>query len=163
MERNERLNLGSLFINWGNQFLIPPDWVIENDLYLILCVVLEIFVKRKGFGLFFAAGQRLAQFQQNNCHLPKTTKMNKKCQIWLAQSKKMTYIFELLKSSKMSSLKIYISSHREARNIRFGQQVKFHKVLPHQDVVPSLPHNHLTLKKKFIASYRGVTVIKFGQ
>ena len=53
-ERNERLNLWGLFIDWGNQFLIPTDWIIENDLCQILWVVLEFFIKPRGFGLFIA-------------------------------------------------------------------------------------------------------------
>ena len=40
-------------INWGTQFLIPADWTTEND--LIQCVILEFFVKRRGFGFLFAA------------------------------------------------------------------------------------------------------------
>ena len=38
-----------------SQFLIPADWIIENDLCQILCVVLQFFVKQEGYGLFFAA------------------------------------------------------------------------------------------------------------
>ena len=37
------------------QFLIPADWIIENDLCQTLCVILDFFVKWRGFGLFFAA------------------------------------------------------------------------------------------------------------
>ena len=37
-------------INWETQFLIPGDWTTEND--LIQCVILEFFVKRRGFGFF---------------------------------------------------------------------------------------------------------------
>ena len=54
-ERNKRLDIWSLFIDWGNQFLILADWIIENDLCKILCVVLEFLIKRRGFVLFFAA------------------------------------------------------------------------------------------------------------
>ena len=45
-----------------SQFLISSDWIIEDDLCQILWVVLEFFVKRRGFGLFFAA-KRLSQTQ----------------------------------------------------------------------------------------------------
>ena len=38
----------------------------------------------------------------------------------------MTINFEQLKVSKMTSLRIYISSHGETRNIKFGQQDKSH-------------------------------------
>ena len=65
----------------------------------------------------------------------------------------------------MTNLKIYISSHEEARNIEFGQQVNIIETVPlgtpPQEVVMSLAHNHET--NLFISSYRGATVIKFGQ
>ena len=78
----------------------------------------------------------------------------------------MNIIFELLNISKMSSLRIYISPvYGEARNIKFGQQVNIIERVPlgtpPQVVVMSLAHNHVT--NLFISSYRGATVIKFGQ
>ena len=68
----------------------------------------------------------------------------------------------------MTSLKILcISRHGEARNIKFGQQADLVQRVPlgalPQDLVMSLPHNHLTLTNLFISSYRGATVIEFGQ
>ena len=78
---------------------------------------------------------------------------------------KININFELLKVSKMTNLKIYISSHREARNIKFGQQVNIIEKVPLGTpllvVVMSLAHNHVT--NLFISSYKRVTVIKFGQ
>ena len=57
--------------------------------------------------------------------------------------------------------------HGEARNIKFGHQVNFIQRVQlgplSQKVVASLPHNHMTLINLFISSYRGATVIKFGQ
>ena len=77
----------------------------------------------------------------------------------------MTINFELLKVSKITSLKI--SSHGEARNIKFRQQVNLIQRVPlgtlPQEVVTSLPHNHMTLTNLFISGYRGATAIKFGQ
>ena len=78
----------------------------------------------------------------------------------------MNIIFELLNVSKMTSLRIYISPiYGEARNIKFGQQVNIIERVPlgtpPQVVVMSLAHNHVT--NLFISSYRGATVIKFGQ
>ena len=70
-ERN-RLDLWSLFIVWGSQFLILPDWIIKNGLCQILCLVLEFLIKRRGFGLFIAAC--LAQIRKNNCNLFKDSK-----------------------------------------------------------------------------------------
>ena len=54
----------------------------------------------------------------------------------------------MLKVSKMTSLKIYISSYDEARNIKFGHQINIIKRVPlgtpPQAVVMSLAQNHLT-------------------
>ena len=75
---------------------------------------------------------------------------------------KININFELLKVSKITSLKIYIFSHREARSIKFGQQVNTERVplgTP-QAVVMALTHNQVT--NLFISSYKGATV-KFGQ
>ena len=77
---------------------------------------------------------------------------------------KMNIIFELLKISKMTSLKIYISPVMEKLETKFGQQLNIEKVplgTPPQAVVMTLAHNHVT--NLFISSYRGATVIKFGQ
>ena len=78
--------------------------------------------------------------------MPKVSKMNINC--------------ELLKEE--AHLKI--SSHEEARNIKFGQQVNIIERVPlgtpPQVVQMSLAHNHVA--DLFISSYRGATVIKFG-
>ena len=71
--------------------------------------------------------------------------------------------FEPLKVNKMTSSKIYISSHGEAtslpRNIKFRHQVNLiQRVLlgtPPQEVPMSLPHIHVTLTNLFIYSHRG--------
>ena len=79
----------------------------------------------------------------------------------------MTTNFELLKITKMSSLKIYISSVMEKLETKFGQQVNLiQRILlgtPPQEVVTSLLYNHVILTNLFISSYRGAIVIKFGQ
>ena len=82
----------------GNQFLIPADWIIENDLPQILSVVLEFFdlskFSRREWTGWILTGPKLAKWISTlNCP----------------------------KSAKWNSLKLYISSHREARNIKFGQ------------------------------------------
>ena len=51
---------------------------------------------------------------------------------------------------------LYISSHEEARNIEFGQQINITERVPlgtPQVVVMSLAQNHVT--NLFISSYRG--------
>ena len=60
---------------------------------------------------------------------------------------------------------MYVSSHGEARNIKFGHQINIIERVPlgtpSQAVVMLLAHNHLT--NLFISSYRGAAVIKFKQ
>ena len=77
----------------------------------------------------------------------------------------MAINFELLKVNKMTSLQIYISSHEEGRNIKFGEQINFimrvRMGTPPQEEVTSSPPNHMTLRNLLISSYRGA-VIKRG-
>ena len=57
-----------------------------------------------------------------------------------------------------------ISCHGDARNIKSGQQVNIIERVPlvtPRVIVMSLVHNHMT--DLLISSYRGATVIKFGQ
>ena len=73
----------------------------------------------------------------------------------LLKVNKMTVNFELLKVRKITSLKIYmISSHGEARNIKFGQQVNLIQRVPlgtpPQEVLMSLPHNQMTLTNLYL-------------
>ena len=60
---------------------------------------------------------------------------------------------------------MYVSSHGEARNIKFGHQINIIERVPlgtpPQAVVMSLAQNHL--KNLFISNYRGAAVIKFKQ
>ena len=61
---------------------------------------------------------------------------------------------------------LYISRHGEARSIKFGQQLNLIQRVPlgtlPQEVLTSLPHNHVTLTNLFIYIYRA-SVVKFGQ
>ena len=85
-ERNKRLNLSGLFIDWRNQFLISPNWIIENNLCQILCMVLEFI------GLFLWCLGRKEQIGSTlNC--PNLAK-------WISFSNCF---------SKMTSLKMFIS------------------------------------------------------
>ena len=85
----------------------------------------------------------------------------------LPKVSKITINCELLKVGKMTGLKIYIynSSHREARNMKFGHQINIIERVPlgtsSQAVVMLLGHNHLI--NLFISNYRGAAVIKFKQ
>ena len=156
-ERNKSLNLSSLIINWGTQFLIPTDWIIENDLCHILRVVLEFFF-REDLGSFLWPNvfPKVSQITG----LPKVSKKERVGSIWRAQIQKMSINFELRKVSKMTSLKIYISPViGEARNIKLRQQVNLIQRVPlgtpHQEVL-TLPHNHVTLKNLILSSCLGV-------
>ena len=83
----------------------------------------------------------------------------------MSKARKMAVNFELLKVNKMTSLKIYISSHEEGRNIKFGEQINFimrvRMGTPPQEEVTSSPPNHMTLRNLLTSSYRGA-VIKCG-
>ena len=87
----------------------------------------------------------------------------------LPKVSKMTINFELPKVKENDQFEnLYISSHGEAtRNIKFGQQVNLIlRVLLGtllQELVTSLPHNHVTLTNLFISSYSRAIVVKFGQ
>ena len=78
----------------------------------------------------------------------------------------MTINLELLKVSKMTSMKIYIIPVLEKlRTSNFKLQlnlirrIQFHT--PAQEVVMTLPHNQMT--NLLMSSCKGATVIKFGQ
>ena len=68
----------------------------------------------------------------------------------------MTINFELLKVSKKTSLRIYISHHGETRSIKSGQQDKPHQKLllgtPPQKELTSAPPIHVTLTNLFICT-----------
>ena len=108
-ERDKRLNRWRLCINWGIQFLIPADEIIENDLRQILCMFLEFFVKWREFGLFLWHGILLK--------LSKITDLLKLVEINQLKSI-FTYpnsakCFKLLKAEKWPVLKfIYLQSWR---------------------------------------------------
>ena len=85
----------------------------------------------------------------------------------LSKVSKMNINFELLRVSKMTNLKIYISpvtKKLETSNLdsRLTSLKGFHwLLLLAQVVVISLAHKYET--NLFILCYRGATVIKFGQ
>ena len=65
----------------------------------------------------------------------------------------------------MTRFRIYISSHGEARNIKFGKQVNLIQRIPLGTLlqeVMSLPSNHVTLTNLFIFSYRGILLANLG-
>ena len=103
-ERNERLNLKSILINWGTQFLILADWIIENDLCQTYAWFLNCLSKGRGFDCF----------SQTNV-LPKLSKISDVSLKWtitvdfdVPRVSRMAITFELLKVCNMTSLKVYV-------------------------------------------------------
>ena len=93
--------------------------------------------------------------------------MNEQCPFLTCQKSKSNYQFSSAGSQENDQFEnLYISSHRKTTNIQFGLPVNLIQRVPlgtpHQEVVTSLPHSHLTLTNLFISSYRGTAVIKFG-
>ena len=118
--RNKSLNLWSLFIDWRNQFLIPTDWIIEND----LCQILRVFCMScpNSVKHLWPVQRQLKESNRVNFDLPKGGKIN--------------INFELLKVSKKTSLKIYVSpvmEKLETSNLdsRWTSVKGFHWVLRH--------------------------------
>ena len=76
----------------------------------------------------------------------------------LPKVSRMTINFELLNDQFEN---LYISSHGEARNIKFGQQVNLIQRVqlgtPPQEVVMALAHYHVALTNLSISSYRGAS------
>ena len=91
--------------------MIPAVGIIENNLWQILCVVLE----------FLSNGEGLDYFLQHNSHklseitvtCPKQYKGTNRVNSDLPKFSKININFELLKVGKIMSLKIYISSVME--------------------------------------------------
>ena len=118
------------------------------------------FIFRPSSPLFHGIAQHvLPKFSKITVTCPKSVKT--RVNFDLLKVRKMNINFELFKVSKMTHSKIYISIHREPRNIKLGQQVKIKRATlgtQPQVVVMSLAHNYVT--NLFILSYRGATLIK---
>ena len=89
----------------------------------------------------------------------KTGQFWEKSQFWLTQSQQNDCKFWTVESQQNDQFgNLYISSHGEARNIKFVQHVNPIQKVPlgtrPQELVMSLPHNHVTLTNLFISSYR---------
>ena len=89
----------------------------------------------------------------------KTGQFWEKGQFWVTQSQQNDCKFWTVETQQNDQFgNLYISSHGEARNIKFVQHVNpIQKVslgTRPQELVMSLPHNHTTLTNLFISSYR---------
>ena len=85
-ERNKRLNLWSLYINWGTQWLILADWITENGLCQIPCAVLELHIN------YFSRPNTLPKVSEIT-DLPKVSK-----------NEQVGYTATCLKSAKLLSI-----------------------------------------------------------
>ena len=126
-------------------------------------VVLELLSNGEGLNRFLQ--HVLPKLSKITLTCPKTVKGPIRVNSDLPKDSKRKINFELLKVSRMTILKIYTSSHGEARTIKFGHLINTIEIvllgtLPQAGVM-SLAHNHLT--NLFISSNRGAAVIKFGQ
>ena len=145
--------------------MIFTDWIIDYD----LCQTDPMH----GCWIFYQV-ERVLFFLWKNV-LPKLSKITDLPNVSIREKVggnidlpkviKMDINFELLKVSKMTSFKIFISPVMEKLEHQIWTAGKHHwksftGYLP-QEVVISLAYNHLT--NLFISSYRGATVIKFEQ
>ena len=150
-------------IYWLRKPVLDSHWLnIENNLCQILCVVLEFLSNGEGLDCFLR--HVLPKLSKVTVTCPQSVKKQIGTVLTCPKSAKWISALNCSKSAKWPIWNLYISSHLEARNNKFGQQVNIERVplgTPPQAVVMSLAHNRMA--NLFISSYRGATVIKFGQ
>ena len=103
-------------------------------------VLLEFLSNGEGLNRF--SRHVLPKLTKKTVTCPKQAKGTKSVDFDLPKVNKININFELLKVSKMTSLRIYISSHGEARNIKFGHLINIQRVslgtLPQEVVMSQL-------------------------
>ena len=128
-----------------------------------LIVVLEFLSNGESLNCF--SWYVLPRLSKVTVTCPQSVKKNKPGQFWLAQSKQNKYQLWNAQSQQNDQFEISISPVTEKLETKFGQQVNIIERVPFgtppQAVVIPLAHNHMT--NPFISSYRGATVIRFGQ
>ena len=121
----------------------------------ILCMVLEFLSNGKGLDCFLQ--HNLPKRSKRTVTCPKQYKGTNRVNSDLPKVSKIKAKWPLWKSICLHS--------RRARNIEFGQLVNITERVPFGTpplaVVMTLAPNHAT--NLFMSSYRGVTVVKFGQ
>ena len=151
-------------IYWLRKPVLDSHWLnIENNLCQILCVVLEFLSNGEGLDCFLR--HVLPKLSKVTVTCPQSVKKQIGTVLTCPKLAKSISPLNCSKSAKWSIWNLYISSHGEARNIKLGQQANIIEGValgtPPQAVVISLAHNHMA--NLFISSYRGATIIKFGQ
>ena len=148
------MSLWNLFINLGTQPV--PDFCWMNHWKWLVADHMMggswISVRWRGLD-YFLRRNILPKLWSVICLM--SLKMNNEGPFVLAKFSRLTSNSELLKVSKMTSLKI--SSHGEARNIKFGQQINLIQGVHclRRYWCHYIPHIHVTLTNLFISSQRG--------
>ena len=137
--------------------MILADWIIENNFCQILFVVLE-FLSNGGLDCFFVAW--LTKVSKITVTWLQSGKKERRLSLFVLTCPKLakwTSTFNCSRTAKWPIWNLYISSHREARNIKFGQQVNIIERVslgtPPRTVLMPLAHNYTT--NLLILSYRG--------
>ena len=104
----------------------PADWIIENDLCCILCVVLEFFYQTAWVWIVFRG-----MFYPNSVKWLKCPKFKKELASILTCPKSAKWISNWTAQMQQNGQfeNLYISSYGEAWNIKFRQQVNILKGL----------------------------------
>ena len=173
LHKDIRLNLRSLFINWGPQFLIPADWSLNMTCARSYVWFLNFFCQMERVWIVFSSlsypnlVKQLSPDQSNKTELAGSN-LTCQSQIWLNIVSTTTINVQLLKVWKSTSFKIYLSLVMEKLEASNLGSIKPHSkgyigysFHHRRNCWCQLPHNHMT--NVFISSYRGATVIKFVQ
>ena len=130
------MNLWSLLINWGTQFLIPADWIIDITFarsyvwFLNFYVWFLNFLSNEIFLNFFSRPNVLPKLCKLTLNCPKSVK-NKPIRSILT-CPNLFKLLSILKCSKSAKWPIWKSNSSlgEARNIEFGEQVSLIQRVP---------------------------------
>ena len=159
-ERNKRLSLWILFINWGTQPIYDFCW-LNHWTWLISDPLpgswfSNFFKNGEGWDCFWLA--KVLSRLRKIIYLPKTVKTNKQGESWFAQKQKNDFQFWTAPRQQNEQFENpYISSLGEARSIKFRVSViqRVQLSTPLQKELTLLPHIHMTLKNLFISSLKG--------
>ena len=110
--RNKRVKLWSLFIDWGTQFLTPADWIMENDLTRSYGCFLIFLSNDVGLDCFLQPNV-LPKLSKITVTCPKSEKKTSRINFDLPKVSKMNISFGWLKVCIMTNLKIWIFSVTE--------------------------------------------------
>ena len=141
--------------------MILADWIIENNF------VLQFLLN--GEGLHCLSQHVLPKLSKITVTQPQSVKKRGTVLTCLKLAKWISTL-NCSRSAKLPIWNLYISSHGEARNIKFGQQVNIIERVPSDTphvkswlgtfplgLVTSLPFDYVTFIKLYISSFREAT------